>query len=232
MKGSLKLAAGPASVGLVLLTVLGGGLSNPEISGQDSPKQWEADIVRFEAIDKAEGIRTGQVLFLGSSSIRLWDIESSFPGLAGINRGFGGSQISDSLYYLDRVVFPYQPKTIVFYAGDNDVNAGESPSDVYADFKLFCERVHGRLPSTRIFFISIKPSLQRWALVDGMREVNRRVTLLAEESPFLEVVDIDTPMIGDDGKPRPELFAPDGLHLNAKGYELWSSILALRLGAP
>jgi lysophospholipase L1-like esterase len=143
-----------------------------------------------------------------------------------INRGFGGSQISDSTRYVDRVVIPYKPKTIVFYAGDNDLAAGRTPEQVLGDFKAFAAKVHESLPDTRIYFISIKPSHKRWHLVEQMREANRLVKAFTETSPAtLGYVDVFTPMLTSDGKPRPELLGPDGLHVTRKGYELWRDVL-------
>jgi lysophospholipase L1-like esterase len=200
------------------------------ITAEGPPTRWEKTIRNFEAQDKQNPPPSGAVLFLGSSSIRMWKLKQSFPDTAAINRGFGGSQISDSLQYADRIILPYKPKTIIFYAGDNDVAAGKTPERVLKDFTALTTKVQKALPETIIAFIAIKPSLRRWKLVERMREANSLVSEYCNKHEKLAFVDIDTPMIGADGKPRPELFAKDGLHLSAKGYQLWNSLVAEHLG--
>jgi lysophospholipase L1-like esterase len=189
---------------------------------------FDAEIRAFEAADAKSPPAPGGVLFVGSSSIRLWKtLAEDFPGVPVINRGFGGSQIPHSTRYADRIVLPYKPKTIVFYAGDNDIAAGRKPEQVLADFKAFAAKVHDSLPDTPIYFISIKPSLKRWKLVDQIREANRLVKELADSSGGkIGYVDVFTPMLGSDGKPRPELLGPDGLHMTRQGYELWRDTIS------
>lgn len=199
--------------------------------GDTSALRWEDKIRAFEAKDKESPPAKGGILFLGSSSIRGWDLAKHFPGMNAINRGFGGSQISDSVHYVSRVVFPHQPRWIVFYAGDNDINAGESADGVFADYQEFIRRVRTRLPKTRVAFVAIKPSLRRWSLVDEMRKANARIRDWSAQDPRLFYVDVDGPMIGADGLPKPSLFAKDGLHLNEDGYALWSSLVKRLLDA-
>lgn len=189
------------------------------------PERWEPQIQAFEEQDKAKPPPEGGIVFVGSSSIRGWDLGKYFPDLPAINRGFGGSQIPDSTYYADRIVIPYKPKLIVVYAGDNDIAAGHSPQQVSADFDGFAAKVQAGLPEARILFISIKPSILRWRLVEQMRQANDLIRKTCEGDRRFDYVDIDSPMIGDDGKPRPELFKEDGLHLNDAGYTLWTSVL-------
>ena len=191
------------------------------------------EIRAFEAADAKRPPEPGGVLFVGSSSIRLWKtLARDFPDLPVINRGFGGSQVADSTRYAPRIVLPYKPKTIVLYAGDNDVAAGRSPEQVLADFKAFVETVRAELPRTRILFISIKPSTARWHLIDKIREANRLVREFTRGGERLGFVDVFTPMLGDDGKPRVELLGPDGLHVNEKGYALWREVVAAALAEP
>jgi large-conductance mechanosensitive channel len=195
---------------------------------QTSKKQenrWEPAIRKFEAQDQEQMPPTGGVLFVGSSSVVGWDLPKCFPDLPVTGRGFGGSQIADSVHFADRIVLPYRPKVIVLYAGDNDIAAGKSPRQVLADYQQFVKKVHDALPDTRIVFVAIKPSIRRWHLVDKMREANRLVRAVTEKDERLVYVDVDGPMIGSDGKPRAELFKPDGLHLNAEGYKLWSALV-------
>jgi lysophospholipase L1-like esterase len=187
--------------------------------------RWENEIAAFEKKDRESPPPEGAVLFLGSSSIRFWDLDRWFPDLMTINRGFGGSQISDSIEFASRIVLPYQPHTIVFYAGDNDIDSNKTPETVFEDFKKLAGTVHSELPKTRIVFIAIKPSLARWEKVGAMREANRLIREWTETDDRLSYVDVDAPMLGEDGKPRAELLLEDGLHLTDKGYGLWAGLV-------
>ncbi len=187
--------------------------------------RWEKAIAAFEQQDRKQPPPQNAILFAGSSSIRLWDLPKSFPKRDVINRGFGGSHVIDSVHFAPRIILKYKPRMIVLYAGDNDLAAGNSPEQVRAAFKAFVETVRKELPRTRIAFLAIKPSIRRWPLVDKIRKANALVAAECGKGEGLVFVDVFTPMLGKDGKPRPELFARDGLHLNAKGYELWASLL-------
>jgi lysophospholipase L1-like esterase len=184
------------------------------------------EISAFEAADARAPQPPGGALFVGSSTIRLWPaLAKDFPDVAVVQRGFGGSEISDVIHYAPRIVLPYRPRLIVFYAGDNDLNAGESPESVFRDFQSFVELVWRSLPDTRIAFVSIKPSGSRWHLAEKMRAANEMIRAYAGREPRLSYVDVFTPMLGADGKPREELFVADRLHLSERGYALWREIL-------
>ncbi len=187
--------------------------------------RWEPNIRRFEQADRKEFPPKNEILFVGSSSIVGWDLAKCFPDMPTINRGFGGSQIADSTHFAERIILPYKPRIIALYAGDNDINAGKSPEQVRDDYRKFVAKVHHALPETRIVFIAIKPSIKRWKMIDTMREANRMIREITEKHDRLDFVDVDRPMIGDDGKPAVKLFKQDGLHLNAEGYELWSKLV-------
>jgi lysophospholipase L1-like esterase len=187
--------------------------------------RWEKEIAAFEAKDAAVPPPKGAVLFAGSSSIRLWNLKKSFPDLAVINRGFGGSEIADSTHFAPRIVLKAKPRVIVLYAGDNDVANGKTADQVFDDFKDFADLIHKELPKTRIVFISIKPSLARWKMVGEQRKANGLIKAYCKKNDYLTYVDTAAPMLGEDGKPRQELFAKDGLHMNDKGYALWASLL-------
>jgi len=192
---------------------------------KEKPSRWESAIRKFEQQDEKKSPPKKGILFIGSSSIRMWKLDDHFAELPVINRGFGGSQIADSIQFADRILLPYEPRIVVLYAGDNDVAAGKTPERVLADYRLFVKTVHDRLPKTRIVFIAIKPSIARWRLVEKMRKANSLIRAVTKEDERLSFVDIDTPMIGDDGQPRKDLFLKDGLHLNADGYKLWASLV-------
>jgi lysophospholipase L1-like esterase len=189
--------------------------------------QWEPDVQRFEAADRERPPAAGGVVFVGSSSIRLWpDLERDFPGVALINRGFGGSELDDVVGLADRIVVPYRPRLVVLYAGDNDLAAGRSPAQVFDDFRSFVALVRRELPGTRVAYISIKPSPSRWALVDRVREANRLIRDYTRSDSSLVFVDVFTPMLDASGQPRGELFVEDGLHMSAAGYALWRELVA------
>lgn len=200
-------------------------LSHVHAIQEPASQRWEKTIAAFEESDRKSPPSPGSTLFIGSSSIRLWDLKKSFPDLEAINRGFGGSQVSDSVAFVDRIVIPYVPKLIVLYAGDNDVAAGKTPETVTGDFQKFVTLVHEKLPDTHIFYIAIKPSLARWKLFSKMAEANQRIKLMADQNKMVTYVDIVSPMLNRDGKPHQDLFLEDGLHLNAKGYALWNQVL-------
>ncbi len=194
--------------------------------GQNAPPdRWEKAIAAFEARDKTDPPPKHALLFVGSSSIRGWDLGVSFPDRMTINRGFGGSEISDSIRYADRIIIPYQPRVVVVYAGDNDIAKGKDAKTVFKDYRTFTRTIHESLPKARIVFVAIKPSIKRWGLVEEMRKANRMIREATTKDARLEFVDVDTPMIGDDGQPRKELFKADGLHLNKQGYELWAKLV-------
>lgn len=190
------------------------------------PDKWEKEIKAFEAADKDNPPPAGAILFLGSSSIRKWtNVARAFPDFKVINRGFGGSMIPDSTHFADRIVVPYKPKTIVFYAGDNDISARHKPEQVCEDFKAFVVKVHAALPETRIAFVAIKPSLKRWALVEQIKAANRLIEQYTQTDKRLDFIDVFPAMLGEDGKPKPDLFVADGLHMSPGGYELWTSLI-------
>jgi len=188
--------------------------------------KWEAAIAAFESADKTNPPPRDAVLFVGSSSIRLWKtLAQDFPEWKVINRGFGGSEIADSVAFADRIVLPYRPKTIVLYAGDNDIAGGKSPEQVFADFKAFVQRTRPALPKTKISFISIKPSRARWRLAEKIQAANQMIRNFCGQNDSLIYIDVFNPMLGADGRPRAELFVEDQLHMNPKGYALWSGII-------
>jgi lysophospholipase L1-like esterase len=200
---------------------------------QPTEPPFEREIRAFESADAGQMPPRDAILFVGSSSIRMWKtLAKDFPDFTVINRGFGGSTIRDSIGYADRIIIPYTPKRIVLYAGDNDVAQGMTAEQVFSDYKEFVATVRRKLPDVRIDYIAIKPSIKRWSMVDQMREANRLIRDYAKSQKNLGYIDIFTPMLGDDGTPRKDLFIDDGLHLNEKGYELWTQVVGEALRSP
>ena len=193
-------------------------------ASEDSP--WEQSIAAFAAADSKHAPPSGGVVFVGSSSIRLWgDLETQLSDARVINRGFGGAKLSDCTRYLDRLVLPYRPRLIVVYAGDNDLAEGRDPKDVFNEFVQFVERVRKALPDTPIHYISIKPSPGRASLIPKVRETNKLIVQFIAAADNLVFIDVFTPMLDAAGKPRRELFREDALHLNSAGYKLWATII-------
>jgi lysophospholipase L1-like esterase len=195
------------------------------------PARFKADIAAFEAWDRQNSAPKNAILFVGSSSIRMWQTAQCFPDLVVINRGFGGSHASDVIHYADRIVVKYAPRTIVFYAGDNDLADGNSPEQVAGDFERFVDVVHAKLPNTKIIYLPVKPSLARWQLWPKMQATNALVQKFVEGHDQLSYIDTATPMLGSDGRPRPDIFLNDGLHMNADGYKIWTNLLQAELAA-
>ena len=183
--------------------------------------RWEKSIAQFEKQDQKQGLQENGILFVGSSSIRMWDLKKYFPDLPVINRGFGGSEIVDSTHFADRLILKHKPKVIFLYAGDNDIAKGRSAKEVAGDFKQFVSVVHKALPDTKIVFISVKPSLSRWKLAGTMQAANQLIKQQCAQHDYLAFADVWDPMLGSDGKPRPELFKADGLHMEHPGYLIW-----------
>jgi lysophospholipase L1-like esterase len=183
---------------------------------------FESDIKAFELTDRTLRSPTPRIVFMGSSSIRMWDtLAKDFPQHRVVNRGFGGSYIADSTYFADRILAPHKSALIFMYAGANDVDHGNTPQTVAADFKAFAAKVWSSSPGTVIAFISIAPNPARWHQVDGVRKANKLIAAYCETDPRLKFIDVFSLMLGADGKPRPELFMEDGLHMSRKGYDLW-----------
>ena len=187
---------------------------------------FEENIAAFAAADREHAPPTGGILFVGSSSIRLWnDLEKQF-GPSIVKRAVGGSKMSDCTRYLDRLVFPYKPRQVVVYAGDNDLAEGIPPEDILISFQKFVDGVQRELPGTRISYISIKPSPARARLIPKIRETNHLIQKYTSENEKLEFIEVFTAMLDADGQPRADLFRADALHLNEAGYTLWRKIIA------
>jgi lysophospholipase L1-like esterase len=192
-----------------------------------TPEKWDATILKFEEQDRVAPPPQNAVVFVGASSIVRWKLQEYFPelGARAINRGFGGSQSVDSVRYADRIVINYRPRTVVYYAGDNDVEAGVPASEIARQFALFEQKVHAALPEAKVIFISIKPSIRRWKWIDTIRTSNALVKAYCLRMPQTQFMDIENQMLGVDGRPNPELLVADGLHMTPAGYRIWTDAL-------
>jgi lysophospholipase L1-like esterase len=188
--------------------------------------RFEKEILAFEARDNTNAPPTNAVLFVGSSSIRMWrSVEQDLPEYRVMNRGFGGSEISDCIYYADRIVTPYKPDVIVFYAGGNDINAGKSAETVFADFQTFVATAHEKLPKTHIAYISVAPNPARWHQIERVRKANELIQNYTRTDSRLSFINAYPHMLGADGNPKPDIFLKDNLHMNANGYAIWREIV-------
>ena len=189
------------------------------------PNRWEKDIAAFEAADMNTPPPKKAVVFVGSSSIRMWDLAASIPLVSFIKRGFGGAQISDVVLFADRIITKYDPAAVVVYVGGVDIGRGRKAGAVYKDFLALCDRIHAKRKNTPILYVSIKPSFKKWDTWPEAKKANSLIRQHAAETSFVQYVDIVPVTLGDDGQPKPEIFRKDGGHLNAAGYHAWTKVL-------
>jgi lysophospholipase L1-like esterase len=190
-----------------------------------NPARFAGEIRAFAEADAKAMPATGAVVFVGSSSIRLWPMAERFPGKTVINRGFGGSHMSDVNHFVTETVAKYAARAVVLYAGDNDIAAGKPPAQVLRDYRTFVEKVRSAQPDVDIYFIAIKPSLARWTLWPSAAAANDLIRVYSSTQPRLHYIDVVPPMLGADGKPRPDLFIEDGLHMTPAGYDIWTRLV-------
>jgi hypothetical protein len=198
-----------------------------EAAPYPDPLRFAADILAFTTRDQNAPPSSGAVLCLGSSSLRFWHEEmgEDLQPLTLIPRGFGGSTMLDVLYYSYRIVVPYRPRAILLYEGDNDLEAGVSPARFLATVQQFLEILHASLPETRVYILSVKPSPSRWRFWPQMKEANEMLQQMCAADSRLVYLDVATPMLGDGGQPRPEIFLRDKLHMNRQGYAIWTRVV-------
>jgi lysophospholipase L1-like esterase len=192
--------------------------------------RWQPEFAAFANEDARLPARRGGVVFVGSSSIRLWEgLESAFDRFPVVKRGFGGSTMADCTANVDRLVVAYAPRTVVVYAGENDLAEGSTPEDVASRVRQFAERVRRAQPTAHIAYLSIKPSPLRAELLPAIRAANALVRAYVATLPNAQFIDVHTPMLDPEGRPRAELFGADRLHMNTAGYALWRREISARL---
>jgi len=194
------------------------------------PAQWEQAIRAFETADTAAPPPKGGIVFIGSSSVRMWtSLATDFPGMPVINRGFGGSQLPEVTAYVGRIVTPHQPRQVIVYCGGNDINAGRSGDEVLAAFQGLVRTIHAAHPVARIAYISIAPNPARWAQIETVKATNQAIKSWIATDPRLTFIDVFAAMLGPDGQPKPDIFLADRLHMNAKGYAIWRAVVGPHL---
>lgn len=202
---------------------------DPQARAEELRRSLSVEIDRYVQADRTAPPAHCQVLFVGSSSIVLWKptLAADMAPLPVINRGFGSSHIEHVNLWFDQIVAPYHPRAVVFYAGENDLNAGKSVTQVLGDFDTFMAKKTAALGDTPVYFISVKPSRQRIAELALQTQLNAAVRARAAQRPDLHYIDV-VPLMLDDGVPR-DIFLPDGLHMTRDGYVLWSSAVKTAL---
>ena len=219
-------------VAVTFLTILlVGGLPYALGAQQPAPRQidlqrYEPRIQEFEAQDKASPPPEGAIVVTGSSSVALWHptINHDLTPLTIIARGFGGSTMEEALYYIDRIAIAYKPRAIVIYEGDNDIGVyNVAPEKIVGQFEAIVTRVRTALPATRIYAISIKPSVLRQTVWPEAERTNQLLKALCDKNDLLTYVDVATPMLDANGEVKQDIFVDDNLHLNEKGYNLWTA---------
>ena len=214
-----SIPAGLLAVALMLAPAARAGAPDPD------PARFAHEIAVFSDLDTKNSFPERANLFVGSSSIRFWRTADAFPGKPVINRGFGGSEISDVIYYYDRIIKPYAPARIFFYAGDNDIADGKTPEQVFEDYVELAGKVRTDLPDTELIFLSIKPSEARWDKWPKMEQANLLIREFTARDPKLGYIDVASLLLNADGRPK-DVYVLDGLHLNDDGYRLWNQALA------
>jgi len=196
---------------------------------REDPERWEKEISAIES-QYSTFKPTGRIVFLGSSSVRLWEtLEKDMAPFDVLNHGFGGSKVVDSTYYLNRLVYPFKPKALVMFTGTNDINGikGNSKSGEQVFFSVvnLVETYHEMYPKVPLFYISITPTPSRWTVWKDADTANQLITKYAEKNPYLTFIDTTDAFLGTSGKPMKKLYSKDQLHLNEDGYALWASII-------
>ncbi len=206
-------------------------LAGASALGQElpDPERFEDAILRFEALDRENPPPVDAIVLTGSSSIARWNDQAAeaLAPLTVIPRGFGGSVMNDVLHYLDRVAIAYEPRAILIYEGDNDTGMSQPiPTETILDqLRRIIESVHMELPDTRIYVLSVKPSILRWNVWPRAREVSAGYRAIADDDPLVHYVDVATPLLNADGSLRPEIYVEDGLHLNDLGNSIWGTAI-------
>lgn len=207
---------------LLLVFLLCFGFSNAQLA------PFHADIQNFKTQDSLHFPPKHAILFVGSSSFTKWvDMQKYFPGYTIINRGFGGSTFPDAIRYADEIIFPYEPRQVVIYEGDNDLASSDkiTPDSVLNRFEKFFTLIRENLPKTSIAFISIKPSPSREKLMPQMQEANLLIKNFLKDKKHAAFIDVYHSMLNKDGTPNKSIFIEDELHMNAKGYAIWQKII-------
>jgi lysophospholipase L1-like esterase len=198
----------------------------------EDPLVWEQDIVALESNTREQSLDGDEVMFIGSSSIRLWDtLADDMAPISVIQHGFGGAKLNDIVHYAPRLVNAWQPRAVVVFAGTNDIHPGaaKSPQQLLASYQAFVGTVRAEQPDVPIFYIGITPSPLRWSVWSVAQSTNALIQQWSATQPNLHFIDTAQGLMGSDGKPDPDNYRIDGLHLSAQGYDVWREHIRQRL---
>ncbi len=186
-------------------------------------KGFDKTIAAWVEEDKVNPPPKGAILAIGSSSMRKWNkrIHSDFAPLTIVARGFGGSNMNDVFRYSDRIVFPYEPRAMIIYEGDNDTNRGISPETFIAKVNEFVALTHEKLPTCRLYFLAIKPSIKNWNKWPIAHKANELLKVVCDGNELLTYIDTIPGMLGENGEPKPDFYGQDKKHMSQKGYDWW-----------
>lgn len=220
----IRIASLP--LGILLASLALSHAAKPSASHpRPNPARFAKDIARFDAEEKSNPPARGGIVFTGSSSVRLWKLEESFPGLPVLNRGFGGSVANDLLVYARQVVLRYRPAVLVIYTGSNDLNAKLSPEEAFSDYTRFLTLVHDELPATTVIVNSVKVAPVRATQMEAVANLNKLLETWCRERPWIRWVDATSYLLSSDGQPIARFYRKDRLHLSEEGYARWNAIL-------
>jgi lysophospholipase L1-like esterase len=194
------------------------------VQAQDTVPPFWQDIQHFKAQDSTNFPERNAILFVGSSSFTKWtDVNEYFPGYRIVNRGFGGSSLPDLIRYADEIIFPYEPKQIVIYCGENDLATSDTVTSqlVFERFKTLFGMIRAKMPTVPVAFVSLKPSPSRERLWPKMIEVNKMVKNFLKSKKNTSFIDVYHSMFSSNGTVMKDIFVEDDLHMNAKGYAIW-----------
>ena len=201
-------------------------LAYAQETNDPDPHRFSASFAAFAEQDRDRPFEKGGIVFVGSSSVRRLDIPKYFPGIVALNRGFGGAHISDVNHYLEQAVLQYEPNTVVFFCGGNDLWSGKSPVQVRADFDAFTQRLFDRVPKAKLIVLATRPSPKRIRIIEQEHQLNALFEAAADRDKRVTYLDGSASRFLDEaGKPRPELYAEDQLHMNHAGYLIWREII-------
>lgn len=203
-------------------------------AAQHKERAFQKDIDAFVRQDSLQAPPDQPVLLIGSSSFTYWkDVQAAFPGNKILNRGFGGSSLTDLIYFAPQVLFAYHPSQIIIYCGENDIAAtpAASPKEVLARFKTLFRLIRQKWADVPVIYVSIKPSPARWQLEQQFVEANRRISAYLQHKKKAVFLDVHSHMLDSLGHTRPELYISDRLHMNQEGYNIWKNLLFPLLGA-
>jgi lysophospholipase L1-like esterase len=195
------------------------------VSHAQNPERFQKEVDSLVALNQSVDKRQ-LILFTGSSSIRMWsDLKKVFPYHNVINLGFGGSEMADLLYFTKDLILKFKPVQVFIYEGDNDISFGRTTENILEAADSIVVEIQRNLPQTEVIFISAKPSVSRWHLRDKYETFNKMLSAWTLRKKNVKYVDVWTPMLNASGKVRDDIFLDDNLHLNQKGYAIWTAVI-------